>query len=154
MEEFGSTLGQRHGNDPFGAIWIAKNSDGKNPAWDDLSERMKKIDLTFEEISQSSAIEKCGDTLITDKDESYYFEPDAFQLDPSILRSVLYDAIDENNVELYEKTEVDTIITEGNRIIPALLTTVSSMQKILLMQLWSMECSVVLKNRFKNTCHH
>ena len=38
--------------DPFGAIWIAKkNSDGKNPAWDDLSERMKKIDLTFEEIS-------------------------------------------------------------------------------------------------------
>ena len=49
-------LGQHWGKDmeidPFGAIWIAKkNSDGKNPAWDDLSERMKKIDLTFEEIS-------------------------------------------------------------------------------------------------------
>ena len=30
--------------DPFGAIWIAKrNSDGENPAWNDLSERMKKI---------------------------------------------------------------------------------------------------------------
>ena len=77
--------------DPFGAIWIAKkNSDGENPAWNDLSERMKKIDLIFEEISPESAIEKCGDTLIIDKDESYYYEPDAFQLDPSILRSVLY----------------------------------------------------------------
>ena len=30
--------------DPFGAIWIAKkNSDGENPAWNDLSERMKKL---------------------------------------------------------------------------------------------------------------
>ena len=85
--------------DPFGAIWIAKkNSDGENPAWNDLSERMKKIDLIFEEISPESAIEKCGDTLIIDKDESYYYEPDAFQLDPSILRSVLYDAIDENSI--------------------------------------------------------
>ena len=95
----------------------------ENPAWDDLSERMKKIDLVFEEISQSSAIEKCGDTLITDKDESYYYEPDAFQLDPSILRSVLYDAIDENNVELFEKTEVDTIITDGNRNVSLTLLT-------------------------------
>ena len=104
--------------DPFGAIWIAKkNSDGENPAWSDLSNRMKKIDLTFEEISPNSAIEKCGDTLIIDKDESYYYEPDAFQLDPSILRSVLYDAIDENSVDLFEKTEVDAIITDGSRIV-------------------------------------
>ena len=73
--------------------------------------------MIFEEISPESAIEKCGDTLIIDKDESYYYEPDAFQLDPSILRSVLYDAIDENGVELFEKTEVDAIITDGNKII-------------------------------------
>ena len=104
--------------DAFGAIWIAKkNSDGENPAWNELSERMKKIDLTFEEISAESAVEKCGDTLIIDKDESYYYEPEAFQLDPSILRSVLYDAIDTNNVELFEKTEVEAIITSGNKII-------------------------------------
>ena len=32
----------------FGAIWIAKkNSDGRNEAWMDLSERMKKIDLVY-----------------------------------------------------------------------------------------------------------
>ena len=29
--------------DEFGAIWIAKkNSDGENPAWTELSHRMKK----------------------------------------------------------------------------------------------------------------
>ena len=40
--------------DSFGAIWIAKkNSDGENPAWDELSQRMKKIDLVFEEISSN-----------------------------------------------------------------------------------------------------
>ena len=104
--------------DAFGAIWIAKkNSDGENPAWNQLSDRMKEINLTFEEISPDSALEKCGDTLLIDKDESYFYEPEAFQLDPSILRSVLYDAIDENRVELFEKTEVEAIITSGNKIV-------------------------------------
>ena len=37
--------------DEFGAIWIAKkNSEGENPAWNDLSKRMSKINLVFEEI--------------------------------------------------------------------------------------------------------
>ena len=104
--------------DAFGAIWIAKkNSDGENPVWNQLSDRMKKINLTFEEISPDSALEKCGDTLLIDKDESYFYEPEAFQLDPSILRSVLYDSIDENRVELFEKTEVEAIITNGNKIV-------------------------------------
>ena len=104
--------------DEFGAIWIAKkNEDGENPAWSELAERMKKIDLKFEEISSKSAISKCGTTLITDENESYFFEPDAFQLDPSILRSTLYNAIDTNGVDLYEKTEVDSIIFKGNEIL-------------------------------------
>ena len=104
--------------DEFGAIWIAKkNSDGENPAWADLSNRMSKIDLVFEEIDSDSAIEKCGKTLLTDEDESYFYEPAAFQLDPSILRSTLYDAIDHNGVVLMEKTEVDTILTKGNEIL-------------------------------------
>ena len=104
--------------DEFGAIWIAKkNSNGENPAWNELSTRMKKINLIFEEIEPSSAVKKCGTTLITDENESYYYEPAAFQLDPSILRSVLYDAIDENGVELLEKTGVETIVTKGNEIV-------------------------------------
>ena len=104
--------------DEFGAIWIAKkNSDGENPVWQQLSDRMKKIDLTFEEIDTSSATEKCGKTLLTDNDESYFYEPEAFQLDPSILRSTLYNAIDQIGVELMEKTEVDTILTKGTEII-------------------------------------
>ena len=104
--------------DEFGAIWIAKkNADGENPAWSDLSNRMSKIQLTFEEIDTNSATQKCGETLLTDENESYFYEPGAFQLDPSILRSTLYDAIDENGVVLMEKTEVDTILTKGKEII-------------------------------------
>ncbi len=104
--------------DEFGAIWISKkNSDGENPAWQDLSNRMGKIDLVFEEINSKSAIEKCGRTLLTDENESYFYEPAAFQLDPSILRSTLYDAIDHNGVELMEKTEVDTILVKGKDIV-------------------------------------
>ncbi len=102
----------------FGAIWIAKkNSDGKNEAWLDLSERMKKIDLVFEEIHEKSAIEKCGTTLVTDEDESYFYEPGAFQVNPSELRTTLYNAIDMNGVDLMEKTEVDSILTKGNEIL-------------------------------------
>ena len=104
--------------DEFGAIWIAKkNADGENPAWSDLSDRMSKIQLIFEEIDTNSATQKCGETLLTDENESYFYEPAAFQLDPSILRSTLYDAIDENGVVLMEKTEVDTILTKGKEII-------------------------------------
>ena len=104
--------------DEFGAIWIAKkNADGENPAWSDLSDRMSKIQLVFEEIDTNSATQKCGETLLTDENESYFYEPAAFQLDPSILRSTLYDAIDENGVVLMEKTEVDTILTKGKEII-------------------------------------
>ena len=104
--------------DEFGAIWISKkNSDGENPAWKELSERMSKIDLVFQEIDSSSATEKCGTTLLTDKNESYFYEPDAFQLDPSILRSTLYDALDHNGVVLMEKTGVDTILTKGSDIV-------------------------------------
>ena len=104
--------------DEFGAIWIAKkNADGENPAWSDLSDRMSKIQLVFEEIDTNSATQKCGETLLTDENESYFYEPAAFQLDPSILRSTLYDAIDENGVVLMEKTEVDTILIKGKEII-------------------------------------
>ena len=104
--------------DEFGAIWIAKkNADGENPAWSDLSDRMSKIQLVFEEIDTNSATQKCGETLLTDENESYFYEPAAFQLDPSILRSTLYDALDENGVVLMEKTEVDTILIKGKEII-------------------------------------
>ena len=67
----------------------------------------------------------------------YYYEPDAFQLDPSILRSVLYnDAIDINKVELFEKTEVDGILTDGNKIVSCTTNiTVNLTLKILLMLL-------------------
>ena len=67
----------------FGAIWIAKNNqDGENPVWEELSERMKKINLVFEKIDKNSTIEKCSDTIITSDSEAYYYEPAALKLIP------------------------------------------------------------------------
>ena len=91
--------------------------------------------IVFEEIDTNSATQKCGETLLTDENESYFYEPAAFQLDPSILRSTLYDAIDENGVVLMEKTEVDTILTKGKEIIGITTNNGKLDAKILLMQL-------------------
>ncbi len=100
----------------FGAIWIAKKSnDEKKTAWHTLSERMKSIDLEFTEIGYNSAAEKCSTSLITSKEELYFYEPDALQIDPSILRSTIYEALDYNNVEVLEKTEVESLLYNGDK---------------------------------------
>lgn len=99
----------------FGAIWIAKkNQDGENPVWKKLSDRMKKIGLVFEEIDRKSTIEKCSDNLQTSDAESYYYEPDALQIDPSILRTTIYEALDLKGVDVMEKTEVEMFFTNDN----------------------------------------
>ena len=77
---------------------------------------MKKIDLVFERIDKKSTTEKCSDTLITSDNEAYYYEPAALQIDPSILRSTIYNALEESGVEVMEKTEVDIIFSETNTI--------------------------------------
>ena len=101
----------------FGAIWIAKkNQDGENKAWKELSKRMETINITFKEIDHSIASDLCGESLIIDKNESYYFEPAALQIDPSILRSTIYDALDYNGVDVFEKTTVDTILIDESKI--------------------------------------
>ena len=56
---------------------------------------MDKIDLIFEEIDSNSAIEKCGQTLLTDENESYFYEPAAFSWILVFKRSTLYDALDQ-----------------------------------------------------------
>ena len=101
----------------FGAIWISKkNQNGENKAWNDLSQRMNKLGIVFKEIDNVIASDLCGDSLIVDKDESYYFEPDALQIDPSILRSTIYSALEENGVDVLEKTEVETILCDSNEM--------------------------------------
>ena len=40
-----------------------KKLNGENPVWKQLSERMEKIELVFEEIDINSAAKKCGETL-------------------------------------------------------------------------------------------
>ena len=104
-------------SEQFGAIWISKkNQDGENKAWKELSKRMESINITFKEIDHSIASDLCGKSLVINKDESYYFEPAALQIDPSILRSTIYDALDYNGVDVFEKTAVDTILSDENKI--------------------------------------
>ena len=101
----------------FGAIWIAKKGqNGENKAWKELSKRMKSLNIEFNEIDHSKASELCGESLIINEDESYYYEPAALQIDPSILRSTIYDALEYNGVEILEKTSVESILTNDNNV--------------------------------------
>ncbi|MDC3090925.1 FAD-binding oxidoreductase [Rickettsiales bacterium] len=116
-KNLGSIWGIDMDLEQFGAIWIAKkNQDGKNIAWNKLSKRMESINVSFKEIDNVIASDLCGDSLIVNENESYYFEPEALQIDPSILRSTIYDALDFNGVDVFEKTEVDSILHKSSDI--------------------------------------
>lgn len=116
-KNLGSIWGIDMDLEQFGAIWIAKkNQDGKNIAWNELSKRMESINVSFKEIDNVIASDLCGDSLIVNENESYYFEPEALQIDPSILRSTIYDALDFNGVDVFEKTEVDSILHKSSDI--------------------------------------
>lgn len=116
-KNLGSIWGVDMEIEQFGAIWIAKKGqDGENKAWKELSKRMKSLNIEFNEIDHTKASDLCGESLIINEDESYYYEPAALQIDPSILRSTIYDALEYNGVEILEKTSVESILTDDNNV--------------------------------------
>ena len=116
-KNLGSIWGVDMETEQFGAIWIAKKGqNGENKAWKELSKRMKSLNIEFNEIDHTKASNLCGESLIINEDESYYYEPAALQIDPSILRSTIYDALEYNGVEILEKTSVESILTSDNNV--------------------------------------
>tara|TARA_B100000989_G_scaffold297941_1_gene285354 strand:- start:763 stop:2043 length:1281 start_codon:yes stop_codon:yes gene_type:complete len=116
-KNLGSIWGVDMETEQFGAIWIAKKGqDGENKAWKELSKRMKSLNIDFNEIDHARASDLCGESLIINEDETYYYEPAALQIDPSILRSTIYDALEHNGVEIFEKTTVESILTSDNSV--------------------------------------
>ena len=93
--------------DAAGALWIATDrGDGDNPKWRKLSVEMASAGIDFRKVSQSEAREVCPPIVGLYDHEVYYFEPGAIQLDPSVVRSTLYEALQHNKVVTFEQTTV------------------------------------------------
>ncbi len=90
-----------------GALWIATDpGDGDNPKWRQLALEMANAGVEFRKISQTEARELCPPIVSFNDREVYYFEPGAIQLDPTIVRSTVYEALEKNEIVTFEKTAV------------------------------------------------
>lgn len=90
-----------------GAIWIAKkNEKHTNTKWDKLAKDLKSIPISFKKKTLDEAQKICPDFVNLDKDEVFYYEPDACQLDPSEVRQAMYQGVRRSNLTLFENEEV------------------------------------------------
>jgi len=112
-------LGVSAAYDATGALWIATDpGDGDNPKWCQLALQMDDAGVEFRKVSQSEARELCPPIVSLHDREVYYFEPGAIQLDPTVVRSTLYEALQKNEVVTFEKTAVTGFErNEGGRFV-------------------------------------
>ncbi len=107
-----------------GALWIAPGlGGGRNKKWDELAKSMTELDIEFKKVSRNQAQEICTDSVILHDDEMYFFEPNAIQFDPAIIRHALYEALLANDIEVAERTAVKGFETNNNNEIKTVLTT-------------------------------
>ena len=91
-----------------GAIWIAKN-DKKESAktWKELEKSLGKVNIDFSQIQSKEIKSLTNNSIrINEKDELYFYEPNAMLFDPIEVRNSMYEAIENNNIELKENTKV------------------------------------------------
>lgn len=109
--------------DACGAIWIAKdNGQTGNAKWDSLERQMQETGVEFQQISASDARAALPDFVNLYDGEVYYMEPGALQFDPSVVRNLLYQGLDTNQLEVREKTEVTAFERGRDGSISAVLT--------------------------------
>ena len=91
-----------------GAIWIAKN-DKKESAktWKELEKSLGKVNIDFSQIQSKEIKSLTNNSIrINEKDELYFYEPNAMLFDPIEVRNKMYEAIEINNIKLKENTKV------------------------------------------------
>ena len=91
-----------------GAIWIAKN-DKKESAktWKELEKNLGKVNIDFSQIQSKEIKSLTNNSIrINEKDELYFYEPNAMLFDPIEVRNSMYEAIENNNIKLKENTKV------------------------------------------------
>ncbi|WP_372928690.1 NAD(P)/FAD-dependent oxidoreductase [Methyloceanibacter sp.] len=109
--------------DACGAIWIARdNGQGGNAKWDSLEQRMREMSIDFHKVDASDARAVLPHFVKLYDDELYYLEPGALQFDPTTFRNVLYKALEQNSVQMREKTEVVAFERNEDGSIAAVLT--------------------------------
>jgi len=91
-----------------GAIWIAKN-DKKESAktWKELEKNLGKVNIDFSQIQSKEIKSLTNNSIrINEKDELYFYEPNAMLFDPIEVRNSMYEAVENNNIKLKENTKV------------------------------------------------
>ena len=91
-----------------GAIWIAKN-DKKESAktWKELEKSLGKVNIDFSQIQSKEIKSLTNNSIrINEKDELYFYEPNAMLFDPIEVRNSMYEAVENNNIKLKENTKV------------------------------------------------
>lgn len=90
-----------------GALWIARaDATGDNPKWRALQAAMEEAGVAFGRVSFDAARGLCPSHVKLDRDEVFYHEPGALQIDPAEVRAALYAAVKANDIDLREKTAV------------------------------------------------
>ena len=98
-----------------GAIWIGDRSSlphSPNP-WRQLESKMQNIGVDFHAIDQTEARRLTADKLRIDPDELFFSEPDVLQLESADVLQAMQSAITTNEVVLYEHTQVEKFILDG-----------------------------------------
>ena len=91
-----------------GAIWIAKNDKkGSAKTWRELEKNLGKVNIDFSQIKSKEIKSLTNNSIrINEKDELYFYEPNAMLFDPIEVRNAMYEAIEINNINLKENTKV------------------------------------------------
>ena len=91
-----------------GAIWIAKNDKkGSARTWRELEKNLGKVNIDFSQIKSKEIKSLTNNSIrINEKDELYFYEPNAMLFDPIEVRNAMYEAIEINNINLKENTKV------------------------------------------------
>ena len=107
-----------------GALWITKKDEnGTNEKWDKLANDLKSVPINFKKIDKDTAQSLCPDFVDLHDEEVFYYEPDAFQLEPSHVRLALYQSIRSSNATLFENEEVMGFKkNKNNKITEVILT--------------------------------
>ncbi len=90
-----------------GALWIAPFSDNSpNHKWRKIQDDLQNLGVTLTEVPLPKAQSLCPDFVRLNRDETFFYEPGAFQIDPANARRTMCNALMRTGVSVREGAKV------------------------------------------------